>query len=108
MLAHRGGGNRHATGCASVWGLRQDRLAVAASANVSNLREHAVLRFVAQSPRQQTCRQQWPSGDRLCWSRRTLAILLPGRCVRRILTPAAGNRPPLFGDGRRNPALGGW
>src|SRR5436189_301523 len=52
--------------------MRQDRLALGSPAHLSNLRRHAVLRFLAESSRHQARALLRPSGGRLRRAGRTL------------------------------------
>ena len=64
--------------------VREDGRAVAPSAHVPELRRHALLRFLAQSPRVEACARHEPSGHHVRRARRTMALLLSGRCLRRV------------------------
>src|SRR5687767_17010 len=64
----------------------QDRCPVDALAYVSDLRRHSLLRLVAQPACQRARASRGASGDRVGRARRAVAVLLPGRRVRRILS----------------------
>ena len=66
--------------------VRQDRRAVGASPDLPDMRRHALLRFVAEPPRVEARARQHPSGHRIRRAGRALAVLLPGRRIRGILT----------------------
>src|SRR5205823_109699 len=54
----------------------------------SDVRRHALLRLVAQSPRQRTRTRGEPSGDRVGRARRALVVLFSRRRLLRVLTAA--------------------
>src|SRR2546428_5097247 len=69
-------------------GVREDRLELGSSAHVPDVRRHALLRLLAESPRVEAREGKQPSGHRVGGAGRALDVLLPGRGVRRILISA--------------------
>jgi hypothetical protein len=86
LCSHRPGSVRRPRPPACLRRVRQNRLEVGSSADLSDVRRHALLRFVAEPPCYQACTHNDASGRRVSRTGRAVAVLLPGRCLRRILT----------------------
>jgi thioredoxin reductase (NADPH) len=69
-----------------VRGVREDRSPVGSPPDVPGVRQHALLRQLAESPREQARPGGRASRDRLRRARRALAVLLSRRRIRRVLT----------------------
>src|SRR5260370_23432588 len=70
-----------------VRGVREDREYVVTPADLPELRGHAVLRLIAEPPRQQARAGLRPPGRLLGGAGRALVVLLPGRRRRGVLSP---------------------
>lgn len=92
LRTHRGCKDSPDAAVARMRGVREDQVTMGASPDVSDLRCDVVLRFIAQPARQQACARKRASGDRISRARRALALLLPGRGVRGVLSALSPNR----------------
>ena len=91
-----------------VRGVRQDRRALGAPADVPAVRRDALLRQLTQPSREQACARDRASGDRLRRTRRALVVLLPGRGVcrgteRSAMLAAAARRREAARSVQRDP-----
>src|SRR5262245_29555439 len=84
-------------------GLREDRRALGASANVSGMRWHEVLRRLAEPSCQQTLPVELASRHRIGRAGRAVALLLPGRRLHGVLRRR--DEPPRGPSRTRREAL---
>ena len=66
--------------------MRQDQVALGSPAHVPELQCDAVLRQLPEPARDETRARERPSGHRIGGAGRAMAVLLPGRRVRRVLS----------------------
>jgi len=66
--------------------MREDRFILGSSADMPDVWSYALLRQLAKSTRYQTCACKWTSGNCLGSAGGTLALLLSGRSICRILS----------------------
>src|SRR5205814_964480 len=76
--------------------MREDRRAVGAPAHLPGMRRHALLRQLAEQARHEAREGDVASRDRVRRARRTLALLLPGRCVCRVLVRSRDRPEGLY------------
>ena len=86
MPAHRISDRRSPSGAARMRRMHQDGVAMGPPSDLPDVRRHALLRLVAESPCLRARPLDSPSRCRVRRSRRALAVLLSGRRLRRVLT----------------------